>query len=168
MLRLVLSVLLLGSSATVASAVAKPIPFSFGAAFGSNMVLQQAPAKAAVYGFTSSSAAAAATAVKVTVSSGGKDLYSVDASIDTTVHQPFGAADGYGPLPCTSCPPYKMSSFSLLGKPAPAWKALLKVRKIIYQYGFGLCLNAASAWSGSLSVPNTIFAIMLFFSSCFF
>lgn len=96
MLRLVLSVLLLGSPATVASAVAKPIPFSFGAAFGSNMVLQQAPAKAAVYGFTSSSAAAAATAVKVTVSSGGKDLYSVDASIDTTVHQPFGAADWYG------------------------------------------------------------------------
>jgi hypothetical protein len=36
---------------------------------GTHMVLQQAPAKAAVYGYLG----AGATAVKVTVSSGGKD-----------------------------------------------------------------------------------------------
>lgn len=42
--------------------------FGFGFAFGDNMVLQQAPSKAAVYGFVSPGA----TAVKVTVSSAGK------------------------------------------------------------------------------------------------
>lgn len=61
-------------------------PFSFGPAFGSHMVLQQAPAKAAVYGYLG----AGATAVKVTVASAGKVLYSVDADIQTTLHQPYG------------------------------------------------------------------------------
>ena len=61
-------------------------PFSFGPVFGSHMVLQMAPAKAAVYGYLGDGA----TAVKVTVSSAGKELYSVDADITATLHQPFG------------------------------------------------------------------------------
>jgi hypothetical protein len=50
------------------------------------MVLQMAPAKAAVYGYLGDGA----SAVKVTVSSAGKELYSVDADITATLHQPFG------------------------------------------------------------------------------
>ena len=50
------------------------------------MVLQMAPAKAAVYGYLGEGA----TAVKVTVSSAGQELYSVDADITATLHQPFG------------------------------------------------------------------------------
>jgi hypothetical protein len=61
-------------------------PFSFGPVFGSHMVLQMAPAKAAVYGYLGDGA----SAVKVTVSSAGKELYSVDADITATLHQPFG------------------------------------------------------------------------------
>ena len=102
-----------------------PTPFSFGAAFGSNMVLQQAPAKAAVYGYVESTA----TAVKVTVSSGDSELYSVDATLDTTLHQPFGQADGWGVLPCDSCPPYNMTPFNAANKPTPAWKAFLRPTK---------------------------------------
>lgn len=52
-------------------------------------VLQQAPSKAAVYGFVSNGG----SGVKVTVSSGGKDLYTVDATMNST-HQPFGGAFG--------------------------------------------------------------------------
>ena len=54
-------------------------------AFGDNMVLQMAPAKAAVYGFLG----AGGTGVTVSVSSGGKVLYTADAKINATA-QPFG------------------------------------------------------------------------------
>ena len=83
-------------------------PFSFGPAFGTHMVLQQAPAKAAVYGYLE----AGATAVKVTVSSAGKELYSVDADITATLHQPYGPDWGV--------------QFNAYNKSVPGWKALLK------------------------------------------
>ena len=88
-------------------------PFSFGPAFGSHMVLQQAPAKSAVFGYLS----AGATAVKVTVSSGGKELYSVDASVDATLHQPFGESDSGT---------WGVKTFNAFNKSVPGWKALLK------------------------------------------
>ena len=58
--------------------------FGFHYAFGDDMVLQQAPAKAAVYGFVGEGG----TAVKLTVATGAKTLYTVDANVSTTaVHQ---------------------------------------------------------------------------------
>jgi hypothetical protein len=61
--------------------------FGFGYAFGDDMVLQQAPAKAAVYGFLPFEGG---TDVTVTVSSGGKVLYSVAAEVGpTSTHQPY-------------------------------------------------------------------------------
>jgi hypothetical protein len=72
------------------------------------MVLQMAPAKSAVYGYLS----AGATAVKVTVSSGGKDPYSVDAAINATLHQPFG-------------PEWGVKTFNAYNRSVPGWKALL-------------------------------------------
>jgi hypothetical protein len=56
------------------------------------MVLQRAPAMAAVYGYLDSPSAT----VKVTLSSDGAPLYTVDATYNTT-QQPFG--DGWGTRP---------------------------------------------------------------------
>ena len=90
-----------------------PLPsLSFGAAFGDNMVLQQAPAKAAVYGYLD----AGATGVTVSVSSGGKVLYTVDATLNTTT-QPFGP--DFSP---TDPPRF----FNPWNEPLATWKALLK------------------------------------------
>ena len=69
-------------------------------------MLQQQPAKAAVYGYLG----AGATGVRVTVSSAGKDLYVVDAEI-ATLHQPFGPEWGV--------------SFNAYNRSVPGWKALL-------------------------------------------
>ena len=108
MLRLLLSAGLL-ASAVVANA--SPPPFrnttlfwGWDAGFGDNMVLQRAPAAAAVYGYLDSPSAT----VRVTVSSNGAPLYSVDATYNTTL-QPFG--DGWGVRPClkAACPPYDMN-----------------------------------------------------------
>lgn len=79
---------------------------------GTNMVLQQAPAQSAVYGYLGDGG----TAVKVTVSAGGKDLYTVDADLNTTLHQPFGKE-------------YGVKTFNHYNKSVPAWKALLKPAK---------------------------------------
>ncbi len=85
------------------------------------MVLQQAPAAAAVYGFLEPGA----TGVTVTISSGGHDLYTVEAKINAT-QQPFGP--GFGPRPCdkANCPPYNMEPFRPFNFPLPTWKALLR------------------------------------------
>jgi hypothetical protein len=81
-------------------------PFSFGPVFGSHMVLQMAPAKAAVYGYLGDGA----TAVKVTVSSAGKELYSVDADITATLHQPFGPQWGVNFNACVrACMPHALT-----------------------------------------------------------
>lgn len=79
------------------------------------MVLQQAPAKAAVYGI----AVGAATAVKVTVTDQTTGTsYTIDADLNTT-HQPFGpqfvgGEDGYA------------SNSAYVGGPHITWKAFLK------------------------------------------
>ena len=108
------------------SEVAPPPPpslfWGFDAGFGDNMVLQRAPAAAAVYGYLDTSAA---TAVKVTVSDASGPLYSVDATLNATL-QPFG--DGWGARPCPKavCPPYDMATFTPFAFPLPTWKALLR------------------------------------------
>jgi len=85
------------------------------------MVLQRAPAAAAVYGYLDSNAA---TAVRVTVSSGGAPLYSVDAMLNVTA-QPFGPGWGARPCPKAICPPYDMDTFTPFPFTLPTWKALL-------------------------------------------
>ena len=74
-----------------------PASFGFSVVLGSNMVLQQAPAAAAVYGV----APEGATAVKVTVSDSKGGSYDVVAKVgkDAT-HQPTAYVDPKGaPLP---------------------------------------------------------------------
>lgn len=91
--------------------------FAFLSSIGSNMVLQQAPAKSAVYGI----AVGTPTAVTVTVTdvtSGSS--YTVDAEFNTT-KQPFGpqfvgGEDGYASEPDSA----------YIGGPHQTWKAFLK------------------------------------------
>jgi hypothetical protein len=115
-----------GNFSDHSSEVAPPPPpslfWGFDAGFGDNMVLQRAPAAAAVYGYLDTSAA---TAVKVTVSDASGPLYSVDATLNAT-SQPFG--DGWGARPCPKavCPPYDMATFTPFAFPLPTWKALLR------------------------------------------
>ena len=100
-----------GSSSRPPPPPPPPVPmpdFSFGPAFGSNMVLQQAPAKSAVYGYLGDGA----TAVKVTVKSVSQS-YSVDADLNASLHQPFG-------------PEYGVTTFNHYNRSVPGWKALLK------------------------------------------
>lgn len=115
------------ASALAAAAPPPPPPpslfFGFDAPFGSNMVLQRAPAAAAIYGYLDVPSAS----VRVTVFDGasGAPLYSVDATVNATA-QPFG--DGWGARPCPKavCPPYDMDTFTPFDAPLPTWKALLQ------------------------------------------
>ena len=98
-----------------------PSPASY--AFGDGMVLQRAPAKAAVYGF----APFAATAVTVTVSGDSGAPYTVDATVTpTATAQPFGEGFGVRPCPKAACPPYDMVGWNPWNKPINSWKALLR------------------------------------------
>ena len=92
-----------------------PLPgFQFSPTFGDDMVLQMEPAASAVYGFTGEGG----TAVSVSVSSGGKVLYTVAATFNST-QQPFGAPWGERPNAAGGC-------FNPWCKPLATWKALLK------------------------------------------
>jgi hypothetical protein len=85
---------------------------SFWDVFDNNMVLQRAPAAAAVYGIVPSTA----TAVSVTITeSGSATSYTVQAKVGVdAVHQPEGPGfEGVG-------------SGVPIGSPYVAWKALLK------------------------------------------
>ena len=89
------------TSAAAATTAAPPLEvavmaLSFGAPFGDNMVLQMAPARAAVYGVLGTGG----TGVAVTVERGGKTLFTVDAKLNATA-QPFG--EGFGPRPANTC-----------------------------------------------------------------
>lgn len=95
--------------------------FGFDAGFGHNMILQRAPASAAVYGYIDAPGAS----VRVTVSDATGPLYSVDAAINATM-QPFGDGWGVRPCPKAACPPYDMATFTPFDYPLPTWKALLK------------------------------------------
>ena len=115
----------LGWSTSAGPPPPSPLPtqeFGFGYAFGDNMVLQRAPARAAVYGFVSDGG----TAVKVTVGTGGRTLFMVDANVSTAaVHQPYGGAWGVRPCPKENCPPYDMPGWNPWNKPLLTWKAVL-------------------------------------------
>lgn len=155
MSRLTVSIVL--ACAAVALAVAPPPPppslyWGYDAGFGSRMVLQRAPAAAAIYGYLDT---AGATGVKVTVSSNGVPLYSVDAVLNAT-NQPFG--DGWGARPCpkASCPPYDMATFTPFTTPLPSWKALLQPTPAGGNYTITAECTGCSA-TASLSLTDVTF-----------
>ena len=140
----------LSLAAAVAAAPAPPsLFFGFDAGFGNNMVLQRAPAAAAVYGYLDTPSAS----VRVTVSDAatGAPLYSVDAAINATM-QPFG--DGWGARPCpkAECPPYDMATFTPFAYALPTWKALLKPTAAGGNYTItAVCTGCGSATPATLT-----------------
>ena len=106
---------------SAASAAPPPPPrptslfWGFDAPFSDNMVLQRAPAAASIYGYLDTPSAT----VKITVSSNGSPLYSVDATYNTTL-QPFGDGWGVRPCPKAACPPYDMCVCPGKRPPPPA------------------------------------------------
>ena len=116
-MQLVASMLPLGLASAAAAAgkppPAPPLPaFGFSPVFGDYMVLQQAPAAAAVYG----TVLPGTTAVTVTVSD-GKSSYEVKASVGAdATHQPRGYVD-----PATGANlPVANESWKAILRPAPA------------------------------------------------
>ena len=146
------------TSASSAAGAAPPPPpalfFGFDAGFGDNMVLQMAPAAAAVYGYLDT---AAATGVRVTVSdASGAPLYSVDAELNATT-QPFG--DGWGARPCpkAACPPYDMATFTPFAGPLPTWKALLRATPAGGNYTVSAVCTGCTAAAKPAQMSNVVF-----------
>jgi hypothetical protein len=136
--------------------------WGFDAGFGDNMVLQQGPAKAAVYGYLDVPAAS----VRVTVLHNGVALYSVNATLNAT-QQPFGA--GWGVRPCSKadCPPYDMATFTPFAYPLPTWKALLQPMAAGENYTItAVCTGCgnASAPARALTLSNVAFGDVWFCS----
>eukprot|EP00038_Savillea_parva_P008384 m.176574 g.176574 ORF g.176574 m.176574 type:complete len:812 (-) comp14199_c0_seq1:171-2606(-) len=96
--------------------------FGFHYAFGDNMVLQQAPASAAVYGFMS----AGGTSVQVKVMQGTTVVHTLTADVGpNTTQQAFGAGFGVRPCAKADCPPYDMAGWNPWNQPLNTWKALI-------------------------------------------
>lgn len=134
--------------------------WGFDAGFGDGMVLQQAPAIAAVYGYLDVPTAS----VRVTVSQDGAPLYSVDAALNAT-QQPFGA--GWGVRPCSKqdCPPYDMATFTPFAYPLPTWKALLRPTAAGGNYTItAVCTGCANASQPPLALINVAFGDVWFCS----
>jgi len=117
----------------------KPIPplpqFQFSPVHGDDMVLQQQPAAAAVYGYTG----LGGTAVSVTISdaSNGGGSYTVKAALNTT-HQPFGK--GWG-----------SKTHNPWNESLSMWKAMLKPTKAGGDYSItATCVGCAGNTTASL------------------
>ena len=95
--------------------------FSFDSAFGDNMVLQQAPAAAAVYGFLDYAASMSNAVVSVTMTPDSGAPTTVVAKLNTT-SQSFGT--DWGVRPCPSCPAIA-GPFNPWNSPLASWKVLL-------------------------------------------
>ena len=122
-----------------------PPPLSFAAPFGDNMVLQQQPAIAAVYGFGGSKG----VTVTITDEETGKVAYTVEAKLNVTA-QPFG--DDFGVRPANTYNPWNA--------PLPTWKALLKPTPP----GGSFTIKATTASLQTVSISNVAFGDMWYCS----
>ena len=112
-----------GACATAPPPPPQVLLFSFDSAFGSNMVLQQAPAMAAVYGFMDFNASMAGATVSVTLTPAGGAPISVQAKLNATV-QTFGPDWGVRNLDAAQCPGC-LPPYNPWNSPLASWKALL-------------------------------------------
>ena len=162
--------LLLAVAASVAVALpmmdeAPPPPpqvllFAFDSAFGSSMVLQQAPAKSAVYGFLDFPASASGAAVQVTLTpSAGGAPTTVQAVLNATV-QTFG--DGWGvrslnASDCLGCLP----PFNPFNVPLASWKALLPPQPAGGDFTVtASCTGCSALGPSTISISNVTFGDM--------
>ena len=116
--------LLCALASTAALTDAQPSPPtcpSFYSVFGDNMLLQQAPAHSAVYGFLDYAASMANVVVKLSLTPYGGVPTTLQATINTTV-QTFGP--DWGVRPCLSCPDIN-PPFNPFNSPLASWKVVL-------------------------------------------
>ncbi len=146
------------SSATAGGPI--PIPeliFSFDAAFGDYMVLQQAPAHAAVYGFLDFNAAVANAVVSVTMTPDGGTPTTIQATLNTTA-QTFGPDWGVRPCPtCQAMPP----PYNPWNTPLASWKVLLPptvAGGATPNYSItATCVGCSSTAPTTISLSNVVF-----------
>lgn len=154
------------AAAAAAEAASRPPPppqllqFSFDSAFGDNMLLQMAPAQAAVYGFLDFAASAAGAVVHVTLTpEGGGAPTTVQAALNATV-QTFGPTWGARSVNASDCdgclPPYNPWN-----TPLASWKALLPPQPAGGNFEItAVCTGCASSAPSSISLSNVIFGDM--------
>jgi len=128
--------------------------FAFDAVFGDNMVLQRAPAKAAIYGFLGN-----CRTVHLSVFDGDlqlvKEYNDTDVMVNAT-KQPFGP--DYGARPCRkkNCPPYDMNPFNPWNEPFATWKVLLDPMEAGGNYTIVADCNVGKD-KGSIKMQNIAF-----------
>lgn len=147
------------SSSRIKNHAPPALSFVMDAPFGDNMVLQAAPATAALYGYIEPNA----TGVRVTVSSGGAPVYSVDAVMNATT-QPFGTGWGARPCPKAVCPPYDMDTFTPFPGPLPSWKALLRPTPPGGDYTISAVCTGCGSSTQTLTIVNITFGDVWFCS----
>jgi hypothetical protein len=135
------------------------LQFSFDSVFGDNMLLQMAPAQAAVYGFLDFAASAAGAVVHVTLTPEGGAPTTVLASLNTTV-QTFGPNWGVRSTNASDCdgclPPYNPWN-----TPLASWKALLPPQPAGGNYSVtAVCTGCSSSAPASVSISNVVFGDM--------
>ena len=154
------------AAAAAAEAASRPPPppqllqFSFDSAFGDNMLLQMAPAQAAVYGFLDFAASAAGAVVHVTLTpEGGGAPTTVQAALNATV-QTFGPDWGVRSLNASECPGC-LPPFNPWNAPLASWKALLPPQTAGGNYTItAACSGCSAGEAPSVSISNVAFGDM--------
>jgi hypothetical protein len=146
------------------SPVAPPPPpqvlvFSFDAAFGDNMVLQQAPAQSAVYGFLDFASSAAGAVVHVTLTPDSGAPTTVQAALNATV-QTFGPDWGVRSLNSSECPGC-LPPFNPWNSPLASWKALLPPQAAGGNFTVtAVCSGCSAGAPSTVSISNVAFGDM--------
>ena len=121
------------------------------------MVLQQAPAKAAVYGFLDFNASMANAVVHVTLtpSQGGSPI-TVQAALNATV-QTFGPDWGVRSVNASACPGC-LPPYNPWNTPLASWKALLPPQPAGGNYTVtAVCTGCSQMGPSSVSIDNVAF-----------
>ncbi len=156
--------LFVAAAAAVAAAAdtAPPPPpqvlqFSFDSVFGDNMLLQRAPAMAAVYGFLDFQASMAGAVVRVTLTpADGGAPTTVTAALNATV-QTFGADWGVRTLNASECPTC-LPPFNPWNTPLASWKALLPPQPAGGNFTItAVCTGCSAQAPSTISIGNVVF-----------
>lgn len=144
-----------------AAGLARPTPppptllFAFDSAFGDNMVLQQAPAQAAIYGFMDFNASMAGATVRVTLASTiDGTATTIPAALNQTV-QTFGP--DWGVRPCASCAKIA-DPFNPWNSPLASWKALLPPMPAGGDFSItAVCDGCSTEGPNTITISNVAF-----------
>ena len=122
------------------------------------MLLQQAPAKAAIYGFLDFNASTANAVVRVTLTpADGGAPTTVEALLNATF-QTFGP--DWGVRPCASCPDIN-PPFNPFNAPLASWKALLPPQPAGGNFTItATCAGCSAMGPSAVTITNVIFGDM--------